>query len=651
MKRLVFGLFLLLCFFWLSPDINAQTPYHGSAFTLPGRLEAEYFDLGGQNVAYYDTDTINQGGTFRTNEAVDVGSTTDDGGVYAIGWFVAGEWLTYSIQVNVTTQYEIGLRVTNTAAGGGFQLLLNNQPLSSIISVPSTGSWSTYQTITTTQSIPAGKHFLTLKAAQNATNGFAGNINYLTFTATHPPPATDGDYDFIDLYETIRLFNRVAPFNYAGGTLIDIFDFNYIFKRINLPFPTKTPTNPPPTPTPTAQSPSPTPNSGNTVTVNMADEQGPVTYRGTGFIGPISDTKPPDSLILPLKPKLISWNRSYSGINRAMNNGMSYQLKLHNKSLIPSTADGDWSKWEKLVYDRAMEAKTKNYTGVEFDIWNEPEYGQYWDGSIDERYYQMWLRAYRTIKSVDPKFLVAGPSSTDYSWSRGAFFTRVKAENAVPDIFTFHELWSGGSGVANRVNDLRQFLANNGYPNWRISVNEYNDSGNARNPAVILRFLYEFELSKVHSAAKACWQEGGSWNCEVHLDNTLTYPDQQPRSVWHMYKAYADMTGTLVKVNPSQTTIGIASKEYASTTGRILIGNLSSPGPTTVIVDGLSASPFQNTSLPIKVAVYRIPNTDSSPLSAPIFQTQLSLTPQNNRISFTISNVSLNDVYNIVLSR
>src|SRR5690349_19409651 len=47
------------------------TPYTGTAITLPGRIEVENYDNGGEGVAYHDTTATNDGGAYRA-EGVDV---------------------------------------------------------------------------------------------------------------------------------------------------------------------------------------------------------------------------------------------------------------------------------------------------------------------------------------------------------------------------------------------------------------------------------------------------------------------------------------------------------------------------------------------------------------------------------------------------
>ena len=53
----------------------AGRPYLGSPVSLPGVLEAANYDLGGQGVAYNVLSSVNQGGAYRTSEAVSLEQT------------------------------------------------------------------------------------------------------------------------------------------------------------------------------------------------------------------------------------------------------------------------------------------------------------------------------------------------------------------------------------------------------------------------------------------------------------------------------------------------------------------------------------------------------------------------------------------------
>src|SRR5437879_1305254 len=100
--------------------LSAGSPFGGSYAPVPGRIEAENFDLGGEGVAYHDTTAANEGGKYRTSEGVDIESTTDAGAGYDVGWTHAGEWMKYSVNVGASGNYIFDVRVANYGAGGAF---------------------------------------------------------------------------------------------------------------------------------------------------------------------------------------------------------------------------------------------------------------------------------------------------------------------------------------------------------------------------------------------------------------------------------------------------------------------------------------------------------------------------------------------------
>src|SRR3989442_4427772 len=77
-------------------SVVSQSPYGGVPWAMPGIVQAENFDNGGNGVAYYDATPGNQGGQYRLD--VDVDIMAGNGG-YVIGNFQTGEWLTYTINI------------------------------------------------------------------------------------------------------------------------------------------------------------------------------------------------------------------------------------------------------------------------------------------------------------------------------------------------------------------------------------------------------------------------------------------------------------------------------------------------------------------------------------------------------------------------
>jgi|GEM_PF-6804254 len=163
----------------------------GTPWALPGRIEAENFDTGGESVAYHDADVANLGSKYRSDVGVDIEGTT---GAYSIGYVKAGEWLEYTVNLASAGTYNLATRLANTAAGGRFHLELDGAPITGSIAVPSTGGWQTWQTLVTYGlNLPvAGPHVLRICFDTNASNGFVGNFDWIQFTAVAPPVAPTG---------------------------------------------------------------------------------------------------------------------------------------------------------------------------------------------------------------------------------------------------------------------------------------------------------------------------------------------------------------------------------------------------------------------------------------------------------------------------
>jgi len=133
------GVAIILCAFILN---NAGKPWQGKLQQLPGRLECEYYNEGGEGIAYHDTDSINNGSgklnpangsflnEFRMKEGVDISYTKTgniDNNPYNkvprdlnklyVGWTQPGEWINYTVKVNKAGNYPIGVLYTSNGNG------------------------------------------------------------------------------------------------------------------------------------------------------------------------------------------------------------------------------------------------------------------------------------------------------------------------------------------------------------------------------------------------------------------------------------------------------------------------------------------------------------------------------------------------------
>jgi hypothetical protein len=150
---------------------------------VPGLIQAEDFDNGGEGVAYHDLTTANEGGSYRTTTGVDIEATTDTGGGYNVGWALAGEWLKYTVNVAAAGTYTLDLRVASNGAGGTFHVESNGVNKTGTLSVPNTGAWQTWTTISVPVQLSAGQQVLRLAFDTLGINGYTGNFNWLKLTA------------------------------------------------------------------------------------------------------------------------------------------------------------------------------------------------------------------------------------------------------------------------------------------------------------------------------------------------------------------------------------------------------------------------------------------------------------------------------------
>ena len=138
--------------------------YTGGAQTIPGKLQCEFYDFGGEGIAFHDSDSVNSGSgrlnpadgsylhEFRINEAVDISYTKFqnppiDNTPYNfaeqqkdqlyVGWTKPGEWTKYTVNVKTAGTYQLGIMFTSNKHGK-ISLSVNDADLTGPLSIPST---------------------------------------------------------------------------------------------------------------------------------------------------------------------------------------------------------------------------------------------------------------------------------------------------------------------------------------------------------------------------------------------------------------------------------------------------------------------------------------------------------------------------------
>lgn len=158
-------------------SVTSQSPYHGFAMQIPGTIEFEEYDLGGQNIAYYDDSNGSEGGAFRTDD-VDVEPIIAGG--YDIGWTTPGEWLEYTVNILETGPYTLSIRHASQASLGKVKIYIDGVAVTSNLSLTKTNSYDVYKTTNFTNlTLSTGSHVLRVEI-------IAGDVNLDKMTWSTP---------------------------------------------------------------------------------------------------------------------------------------------------------------------------------------------------------------------------------------------------------------------------------------------------------------------------------------------------------------------------------------------------------------------------------------------------------------------------------
>ena len=229
MRRKIFFLWLLVASFIPAlsqsfPNQYSGLPFHDSHFTgpqkIPGIIFCAYYDLGGESVAYHDTDPKNHGSgelnpadgsylnEFRMHEGVDISYTkfhrqptpiddnpfnkfTPPPDLLYVGWTEPGEWFNITVNVRHTGDYAADFLYTSNR-GATISIDVNGKDATGPLEIPTTADpadpiawrqwhhWNLAPALFKTH-LTKGKNLLTIHILTN------GNINlaYFDFKKIH----------------------------------------------------------------------------------------------------------------------------------------------------------------------------------------------------------------------------------------------------------------------------------------------------------------------------------------------------------------------------------------------------------------------------------------------------------------------------------
>jgi len=144
---------------YVPKPIPVRKLYTGLPLAIPGKIEAEHFDEGGEGFSYHDSDSRNTSGGLRPNEPIDIYDLGS--GKYYVIDNAPGEWLEYTVNVAQKGSYDITATTSAFEGGGTFRLKIGPAE-SEIIKAPATLSWVNTKPVNFTMNLDAGEQIMRL---------------------------------------------------------------------------------------------------------------------------------------------------------------------------------------------------------------------------------------------------------------------------------------------------------------------------------------------------------------------------------------------------------------------------------------------------------------------------------------------------------
>ncbi|KAF7554305.1 hypothetical protein G7Z17_g3031 [Cylindrodendrum hubeiense] len=271
--------------------------------------------------------------------------------------------------------------------------------------------------------------------------------------------------------------------------------------------------------------------------------------------------------------------------------------------------NGNWDAFDDFLGQVIAFIKNNNMqTGLELDLWNEPDSTLFWNADYTQ-YLNTWTRMYQRFKSELSSLPITGPSISVPPNTSNTYWTRwldhVKSTSTVPDIYTYHVLGLDFT-VRGAQDTFKSMLSSRSLTYTKVIVNEYGAAaGGDQTNAGSVWYLANFERQNI-GGLRAHWGMGAT-NLHngmaglVNFEGSTYFRSAQ----WWVYNYYAkSMTGSRV----STTSSGDGVFEVFATRGsskdsvKLITGLRPNYGVRTydVTIKGLSAVGYSSGTVNVR---------------------------------------------------
>jgi hypothetical protein len=411
------------------------------------------------------------------------------------------------------------------------------------------------------------------------------------------------------------------------------------------------------------------------ISVNFAVSGGAPTYRASGWIYGMTEdgSGPADHFYTDVKFQAMRaggaqldqpggwvsggyarrWNATRAQLLRTQALGGTFVLLPHDLwgadgypiSRFPGD-NGNWTDYDNFLTRLFADVRATGVP-VQWDIWNEPNINPFWNRP-QAQYFELWRRSYQRIRAEFPSHLIVGPSCACVPTTTGAWWNQyldyVRANNVIPDIFSWHSL--PGDPVAN-VAAANTTLNSRGIPHPRpYQINEYG-SVSEQNPGDGSWYITRLERAGA-DGLRANW--ASTANLHNDLGNLLvrnSAGQHLPKGEWWVYRFYGGQTGSVVSTTPSPAYDAFATKDTGS--AKILLGGGGTTGNLAVNLQGLGATSGIVINNQVRVRVQRIPYNGAGAVSGPVTVQDSVVTLSGNATTVNVAHTNADETSTITL--
>jgi hypothetical protein len=156
--------------------VSAQVPFGGTPWSLPGTINVADFDEGGEQISYHDVTAGCKG--FCPGRTTDVDRWED-----IVFLTTTGEWLEYTVHVAAAGTYTLSVQAGAQDGGATFHVAIDGVDVTGPLTMPTTGSWSSFQAVTKSGvAVSAGLHVLRLAIDHGNSNGTSDAGSFRTLS-------------------------------------------------------------------------------------------------------------------------------------------------------------------------------------------------------------------------------------------------------------------------------------------------------------------------------------------------------------------------------------------------------------------------------------------------------------------------------------